>query len=147
MRLREARPEDAERISEISRVSLGYASTPEDTAKRLASVAANPGHFLRVAEGEDGGAIGFIHACGYETLYFDPLKYVMALAVDPPHQGQGIGKALLTACEDWAKADGAAGVRLSSGSDRLAAHQFYLHLGYRIRKEQKSIWKVFEQRH
>jgi predicted N-acetyltransferase YhbS len=145
VRLREARPEDAERISEISLVSLGYASTPEDTRRRLIATLANPNHFLRVAEDDEGRAIGYIHACDYDSLFADPLKYVMALAVDPQSQGRGIGKALLTACEDWAKADGAAGVRLSSGSDRLAAHQFYLHQGYKIRKEQKSIWKVFER--
>jgi ribosomal protein S18 acetylase RimI-like enzyme len=143
MRLREARPEDAERIAEISRVALGYASSPEDTRRRLIRAINNPTHFLRVAEDENGRAIGFIQACGYESLYCDPLKYVMMLAVDPAYQGKGIGKALLTACEEWARAEGAEGVRLSSGSDRLAAHQFYLHLGYRIRKEQKSIVKLF----
>jgi ribosomal protein S18 acetylase RimI-like enzyme len=126
-------------------VALGYASSPEDTRRRLIASNSNPSHFLRVAEDAAGSAIGFIHASGYETLYFDPLKYVMALAVDPACQGQGIGKALLSACEEWARADGAAGVRLSSGSNRLGAHAFYQHLGYTVRKEQKSLWKVFER--
>jgi len=142
--VREARPEDAQRISEISRAALGYASSPEDTGRRLISALSNPAHFVRVAEDDEGGAIGFLQACDYETLYFDPVKYVMALAVDPSHQGKGVGKALLHACEEWAKADGAAGVRLSSGSDRLNAHAFYLHLGYAVRKEQKSIIKLFQ---
>ena len=144
MNIREARPEDAARLAEISDVALGYASPPEDTRRRLIDVAAKPEHFLRVAEDERGEAIGYIHACAYDTLYYDPVKYVMALAVDPAWQGKGVGKALLTTCEAWAKADGAMGVRLSSGSNRLGAHAFYGHLGYTVRKEQKSFWKIFQ---
>jgi predicted N-acetyltransferase YhbS len=144
MNIREARPEDAARLAEISDVALGYASPPEDTRRRLIDVTAKPEHFLRVAEDERGEVIGFIHACSYDTLYYDPVKYVMALAVDPAWQGKGVGKALLTACEEWAKADGAMGVRLSSGSNRLGAHAFYKHLGYAVRKEQKSFWKIFQ---
>jgi len=143
--LRQARPEDAARIAEISREALGYPCAPEDVRRRLIPLMENPLHFLRVAEDEGGLATGFIHARDYETLYADPLKYVVALAVDPARQGKGVGRMLLAACEDWARASGAAGVRLSSGSDRLAAHQFYLHLGYRVRKDQKSIWKIFER--
>ena len=142
MNIRSARPEDAPRLAEISGVALGYASAPEDTRRRLIEVTANPEHFLMVAEDERGEAIGFIHACGYDTLYYDPVKYVMALAVDPARQGKGVGKALLAACEEWARAEGAMGVRLSSGSDRLGAHAFYKRLGYTVRKEQKSFWKL-----
>ncbi len=143
MNLRPARPEDAARIAEISRVALGYDSTAEDTRRRLIAALENPEHLLVVAQDGEGEAIGFIHACDYPTLYHDPLKYVMALAVDPSRQGQGVGRALLTACENWARATGASGIRLSSGSDRLGAHAFYQHLGYRVRKEQKSLWKTF----
>jgi GNAT superfamily N-acetyltransferase len=145
MNIRKARPEDAARLAEISGVALGYASSPEDTRRRLTSVSANPAHFLRVAEDDRGEAIGFVHACAYDTIFYDPVKYVMALAVAPAWQGKGVGKALLAACEDWARADGAMGVRLSSGSDRLGAHAFYKHLGYALRKEQKSFWKIFPE--
>ena len=143
MSIREARPEDAERLAEIIGLALGYASTPEDTRRRLIEISANPGHFLRVAEDERGEPVGFIHACGYDTLYYDPEKYVMALAVDPAWQGKGVGKALLLACEDWARSLGAIGVRLYSGSDRQGAHAFYMRLGYTLRKESKSFWKLF----
>lgn len=143
MTLRRALPGDAGRIAEIIAAALGYASSEADTRRRLIAALADPEHFLMVAEDGDGRALGFLHACDYPALYFDPLKYVMALAVDPAHQGKGIGKALLAACEDWARETNAAGIRLASGSDRLAAHAFYQHLGYSVRKDQKSIWKVF----
>ncbi len=141
MNIRNARPEDAPRLAEISGVALGYPSAPEDTRRRLIEVSAKPEHFLRVAEDERGEAVGFIHACAYDTLYYDPVKYVMALAVDPAWQGKGVGKVLLTACEEWARAEGATGVRLFSGSDRQGAHAFYMRMGYTVRKESKSFWK------
>jgi len=143
MIIRDARPEDAGAIAEISLVALGYASTAEDTRRRLTAALKTPGHFIKVAEGEAGRVVGFIHACDFATLYFDPLKYVMALAVTPDAQGRGVGRALLSTCEEWAKATGAVGVRLASGADREGAHAFYQRLGYVVRKDQKSIWKVF----
>ncbi len=143
--LREARPGDALRLWEIDRDALGYDGTPEATAARLAAVLANPSHFLRVAADADGRAIGYVHACAYDALFYGPLKYVIALAVDPAFQGRGVGRALLTACEDWARAEGAIGVRLTSGSDRTKAHAFYSRLGYLVRKDQKSLWKLFAQ--
>ncbi len=143
MTIRDARPEDAGAIAEISLVALGYASTAGDTRRRLIAALKTPGQFLRVAVDDAGRVTGFIHACDYATLYFEPLKYVMMLAVNPTVQGQGVGRALLDACEAWAKATGAAGVRLASGADREGAHAFYQHLGYVVRKDQKSIWKVF----
>ena len=143
MIIRGARPEDAPRLAEISGAALGYVSEPEDTRRRLVRIAAHPEHFLRVAEDGRGEVIGFVHACAYDTLYYDPLKYVMALAVHPAFQGQGVGKALLSACEDWARAEGASGIRLFSGSDRQGAHAFYKRLGYALRKESKSFFKTF----
>ena len=143
MRLRGARAEDAAPIAAITRVALGYDVTAEDVARRMAETLRDPAQFLLVAEDETGRAIGYIHTCDYPSLFYEPLKYVIALAVDPAHHGHGTGKALLTACEEWAKKGGAAGVRLSSGANRLAAHGFYQHLGYVVRKEQKSLWKVF----
>ena len=143
MRLRGARAEDAPPIAEITRAALGYDVTAEDVARRMSGVLQDKAQFLLVAEDESGRAIGYIHACDYPSLFYEPLKYVIALAVNPKHHGQGTGKALLTACEEWAKRSGAAGVRLSSGANRLAAHGFYKHLGYVIRKDQKSLWKLF----
>lgn len=146
MRLRGARSEDAPRIAEITRVALGYDVTAVDAARRMIETLRDPKQFLLVAEDERGLAIGYIHACDYPSLFYDPLKYVIALAVDPEHHGRGAGRALLTACEEWAMESGAAGVRLSSGMNRVAAHGFYQHLGYLVRKEQKSLWKLFERR-
>jgi GNAT superfamily N-acetyltransferase len=143
VRLRDPLPEDAPQIAEITRVALGYDVTAGDVARRMLSVLADPAQFLLVAEDEAGRAIGYIHACDYPSLFYEPLKYVIALAVEPTYHGYGTGRALLTACEEWAKKGGAAGVRLSSGANRVAAHSFYQHLGYVIRKDQKSLWKLF----
>jgi predicted N-acetyltransferase YhbS len=142
MTLRKARPGDAGRLCEINADALGYEMPPEATWARLLSILENPAHFLYVAE-EGGRVVGYIHACAFDALFYQPLKYVVALAVDPARQGRGAGRALMCACEAWARADGCAGVRLASGADRAGAHAFYRRLGYAVRKDQKSIWKLF----
>ena len=54
-----------------------------------------------------------------------------------------MGKALLRAVEDWAREDGCRGVRLMSGFERGAAHEFYEHNGYVHRKNQRNYEKDF----
>ncbi len=46
--------------------------------------------------------------------------------------------------EDWAKASGAAGVRLPSGETRVGAHAFYRSLGYAGTNMQLNLRKMFD---
>jgi len=52
-----------------------------------------------------------------------------------------VGKRLLLAGEEWARADGACGVRLVTGLDRVEARRFYAANGYAVRKEQTNLIK------
>ena len=49
------------------------------------------------------------------------------MAVEPPHRGQGVGAALMTALEHRAAQEGAAELWLNS---RNTAYAFYERLGY-----------------
>ena len=75
--------------------------------------------------------------------YFEPLKNILGIAVDPHFQRHGIGRALLRAAENWAEQTGAAGVRLVSGGERAGAHSFYRSCGYTCTKKQLNFKKMF----
>ncbi len=56
--------------------------------------------------------------------------WVYYLATDPDRLGQGIGKALMRAAEQWLQRLGCPRVRLMVRGDNLAAHGFYAAIGY-----------------
>lgn len=56
--------------------------------------------------------------------------HITALVVAPSHQGQGLGRDLLTAFEDQAKARGITSITLSTKS--YQAEGFYKRLGYEV---------------
>jgi GNAT superfamily N-acetyltransferase len=93
-----------------------------------------------------GKAVGYIHAADYDCTYQPPMKNILTLVVDSALRGRGIGRRLLAAAEEWAKDDGALGVRLVSGFDRVNAHAFYLACGYFMRKEEKNFIKRWDSK-
>lgn len=60
--------------------------------------------------------------------------YLQELYVIPPSRGQGIGRALLTATIELARAAGAAGVDLNTGETDLAARRLYESVGFTNRE-------------
>jgi GNAT superfamily N-acetyltransferase len=95
-------------------------------AERLRALIGGEERFTAfVADGPDALA-------GFVTVYLDilsvrygPRAWVEDLAVDPAARSQGIGKALLDAAKDWARAHGAAHLELDSSFARADAHRFY----------------------
>lgn len=71
-------------------------------------------------------ATGKFHPRGY---------YLSNLAVDPPHQGQGIGKQLLLFIENTARQRNCQCVELDVSADNPRAIDFYGHLGYQAVRE------------
>ncbi|MCL2628389.1 MAG: GNAT family N-acetyltransferase [Oscillospiraceae bacterium] len=140
--IRDANNDDYEAVYNLNLTGLGYDFPIEETKKRLAQVLEKPNVKLLVAE-IDGSVAGYIHAVDYDCLYHNSLKNILALVVDGRFRGKGVGRQLLSAVEDWAKYDGACGVRLVSGMDRTGAHSFYKSCGYSLRKDQRNFIKVF----
>jgi len=81
------------------------------------------GRFL-VAEDSAGLA-----GCVYVQVR-DGRGYLGLLAVDPGRQGEGLGRTLVAAAEDYFRAEGCRAVDLRIISPRTPLPSFYRHLGY-----------------
>jgi PhnO protein len=119
---------------------LGYPAPLERVAARLALLASAPDQALFVAE-EDGTLRGWIHVQAFLSLASDPAGLVTGLVVDPGVRRRGVGRALLTLAEDWARARGLASLRLRSQAMRHEAHAFYVRQGYEVVKTQLQFRK------
>lgn len=138
--VRDARVEDAAGIQVINLEALGYDFSLDATRAQVERIVAAPHIALFVAV-DDSGVLGYIQLSDYENTYHPPLKNLITLATSPRHQRRGVGRALLAAGEEWARADGALGVRLVTGHNRVRAREFYAAHGYELRKEQTNLIK------
>lgn len=83
-----------------------------------------------VAEDERAERLGF--ATVNHTAHFNGARQagVGELATSESAAGQGVGRALLAACEAWAREQGYSILTLTTGADNHAALGFYHHLGF-----------------
>lgn len=84
------------------------------------------GAFL-VALDDDGSAVG----CGALKLHGDEPAELKRMWVDDRTRGRGVGRALLTALEEHARASGARTVRLETNRSLVEAIAMYRSNGYR----------------
>ena len=142
--LRDLKTTDIDAIYEINKGALGYAFNLEDTASQLAKLSQDSHHYLLGFEDSSShDLLGYVHAEVYESLYSKPGFNILALAVLPQMQGQGIGKTLLQGLEQEAKDQEYQFIRLNSADHRLGAHAFYEKVGYTCDKVQKRFIRVF----
>ncbi len=142
--LRDLKITDVAAICEINKEALGYAFSPEETASQLAKLSQDSHHYLLGFEDSTShDLLGYVHAEVYESLYSKPGFNILALAVLPQTQGQGIGKTLLQGLEQEAKKRGYNFIRLNSADHRLGAHAFYEKVGYTCDKVQKRFIRIF----
>jgi len=140
--IREFQLEDSLAIYHLNREEMGYDYPLEETFSKLMKLSQSHQDKIYVAV-ENKNVIGYVHANDYDTIYAPHMKNIMGIAIKKEYKRQGIGKALLTYVENWAKESGASGIRLVSGSSRSQAHEFYRHCGYKNEKEQINFKKVF----
>ena len=80
---------------------------------------------------------------GYDVNLDIVKKQIRRLTNDNKHniQGQGIGKKLMSAIEDYALENNISYIRLNSNVRRIDAHKFYESIGYVCDKTQKRLIK------
>lgn len=139
--IRDAVPGDVSALTRLNRAAMGYDYPEAETGRKLAALLADGRNKILVAQ-MDGRLVGYLHLVDYDVLYAEHMKNIMGIAVDPDCRRRGIGRALLTAGEAWARENGAAAVRLVSGEERAGAHQFYQSLGYVCGKKQLNFKKT-----
>ena len=134
---------DAQEIQRISNFELGYDVNLNIVKKQIKKLTEDSLHHIIIGyENEQTRKIiGFVHAELYESLYMDTGLNILGLAVDYDFQGQGIGKKLMSAIEDYALKNNISYIRLNSNVRRIDAHKFYESIGYVCDKTQKRLIK------
>ncbi|WP_373115778.1 GNAT family N-acetyltransferase [Streptococcus sp. oral taxon 431] len=143
--LRGLKTTDVAAICEINKEALGYSFSLEETSSQLDKLTQDSHHYLLgFEEPTSHDLLGYVHAEVYESLYSKPGFNILALAVLPQTQGQGIGKTLLEGLEQETKRRGYEFIRLNSADHRLGAHAFYEKVGYTCDKMQKRFIKLIK---
>ena len=133
--------DDAEAVYELNAKEMGYDYPKDKTEEKLKQLLESDRDKIFVAV-VDNIVVGYVHADDYDVIYAPHMKNIMGIAVSSSFKKKGIGRALLSAVEDWAKSDGADGVRLVSGAARTGAHEFYRRCGYGGEKQQINFKKM-----
>ena len=134
MKIRRASQTDAKAIAEIYNVDLGYETDEKQIFDRLGKIDENR-EAVFVAETEEK-VVGALHIEKYSTLYYKDIANILSLAVNGNHCRGGVGKALVSAAENWAKSKNLPEIRLESSMRRKPAHEFYRAMGFNSEKEQ-----------
>lgn len=83
-----------------------------------------------VAEDEHGNRLGFASVSHDTHFTGEKQAYIGELASVEAAEGQGVGKALAQACEQWAREQGYRIISLATGAANTRALGFYRHMGY-----------------
>ncbi len=141
--IREFQMSDSDGIHRLNMDEMGYEFSLNETKEKLLKLINSESDKIFVAIIGDE-VVGYVHANDYDLIYAPHMKNIMGIAVAEKYKRNGVGKALLSEVEIWAKETGANGVRLVSGATRTNAHKFYHNCGYSGDKAQINMSKMFE---
>jgi len=131
MLVRRARPEDAPAITDLYRDLVPGDDNIHVDPERLRTLGTDPHNQLLVVEVNG-------HVCGsalltiaLDVMYGDqPYGFIENVIVDHNRRGRGIGRALMQALEQAARAAHCTKLMLLSTARRVDAHRFFGRLGY-----------------
>lgn len=129
MEIRAAHTDDASQIAALLE-QLGYPSTAEQVAARMANMATESGQHVLVAD-VDGSVVGLTTVQIRHVISGDaPFARIASVVVAESARSQGIGARLIEAVEQIARDAGCERIEVTSGAHRTQAHEFYLRRGY-----------------
>ena len=139
---RRARPEDAQAIAAL--VNRAYEKYEERIGRKPRPMTADYDHAVAAHQMwvvEDGGAI----VAALELIPEKGVLLIENIAVDPAHQGTGLGKLLLAFAEAEARRQGFATLRLYTNAKMTENIAIYTRFGYRKtgRKTRRGFSVVF----
>lgn len=107
---------------------------PDEFARKVGDILESNDAVMLVVE-LDGRVVGFAEAYIREISgnpYRQDVKYgfLQSLGVAAPLRGQGLGRSLVAAVEDWARAHGATELRTEAWEFACGPLRFYERLGY-----------------
>jgi GNAT superfamily N-acetyltransferase len=140
MNIRSAKPEDTSKIAAISR-EFGYEPTEDEVAASLRDLLPRIDHVVLVAE-DEGAVIAWGHARINRHIEIPQHAELVSMVVTRASRSQGIGSAIVSAVEQWAREQGERSLRVRSSIVRERAHKFYLREGYTEVKQQKTFVKT-----
>ena len=132
--VREARPSDAARLVELIRFLAGEvdrkSTVDEKLVRRNLTALRKAGELPLIATiGKE--VVGLIGRHRMVSVHrAAPLGRIPVLAVAEGAQGEGIGRMLVEAVEQWCRKGGCEFVEVTSNDRLTAAHAFYRHMGY-----------------
>lgn len=124
---------DAPPIAKLSE-QLGYPVPVEEMERRLRRLADDPDHAVLVAGLADGEVVGWIDVGVVFHLQSGAYCELGGLVVSEAVRGNGIGRELVAAAEQWAASRGLKKVLVRSNARRADAHRFYLREDYTMVK-------------
>lgn len=83
-----------------------------------------------VAEDDQHERLGFATITSETHFTGERQAYIGELATSAAAEGQGVGRALVQACEQWARGQGFQNLSLITGAANARALGFYHHLGF-----------------
>jgi aminoglycoside 6'-N-acetyltransferase I len=137
--IRPALPPDLSAVTRLCVALWPDAPAAEHEEHAAAILAGSPPSSLPltlfVAEAA-GGVVGFIevglrsHADGCDARY--PVGFIEGWYVDAAHRGQEIGRALMAAAEEWARAQGAREIASDTWFDNEPSQSAHVALGFEV---------------
>jgi GNAT superfamily N-acetyltransferase len=128
MKVRRATPSDAPTMASLL-AQLGYPSSADELPARLEAIE-REGGVVFVASGADDRIVGLSSAARHATLHAGAqVAYITALVTSDDARGQGVGRAMVSAIEEWARQCGCTRLSVTSAERRADAHAFYPRCG------------------
>lgn len=125
-------PDLIELLGVLFSIEQDFTPDPEKQRRGLIALLASPNGHVAIARGPDARAVGMATAqLVISTAEGAPSAWIEDVVVREDWRGRGLGRALLDAVLDWARARGAVRAQLLVDLDNAPALAFYHRLNWR----------------